>query len=76
MQIRGLRAQGNTYLHIELKTYADSVLASLENDTEGETTCLLLHPIQFFDQVFSPQVRIPFQHLHGLVPADGRHFLV
>lgn len=63
-------------MHIELKIYADSVLASLENDTESEVPCLLPHPIQFFDQVFRPQVRIPFQHLHGLVPADGRYLLV
>lgn len=49
MQIRGLQALGNTYLHIELKFSADSVLASLENDTEGEISYLLPHPIQFFD---------------------------
>ena len=76
MQIRGLQALGNTYLHIELKNSADSMIASLENDTEGELTCLLPHPIQFLDQVFRPQMRIPFQHLHGFMTADGRYFLV
>lgn len=76
MQIRGLQAPGNTCLHIELKISADSVLASLKNDTEDEITCLLPHPIQFLDQVFRPQMRIPFQHLHGFMPADGCYFLV
>lgn len=76
MQIRGLRVQGNTCLHIELKISANSVLASLKNDTEGEITCLLPHPIQFLDQVFRPQMCVPFQHLHGFMPADGRYFLV
>ena len=76
MQIRGLQVLGNTCLHIWLKNSANSVISSLENDTEGEITCLLPHPIQFLDQVFRPQMRIPLEHLHGFVPTDGRHFLV
>ena len=55
---------------------ANSVISSLENDTEGELTCLQPHSIQFLDQILSPQMRIPFEHLHGLVPADGCNFLI
>lgn len=76
MQIRGLQVLGNTCLHIWLKNSANSVISSLENDTEGELTCLQPHSIQFLDQILSPQMRIPFQHLHGLVPADGCNFLI
>lgn len=64
MQIRGLQAPRNTYLHILWKIREHSVFASLEKETEGEITSLLSHPIQFLDQVFRPQMRIPFQHLH------------
>lgn len=76
MQIRGLQVLGNTCLHIWLKNSENSVISSLENDTEGELTCLQPHSIQFLDQILSPQMRIPFQHLHGLVPADGCNFLI
>lgn len=76
MQIRGLQVLRNTCLHIELKNSAKAVIAGLENDTEGELTCLQPHSIQFLDQVFGPQMRIPFQHLHGLVAADGCNFLI
>ena len=76
MKIKGMQAPRNTCLHIEWKIPADSVLASLKKETDGEITCLLPHPIQFLDQVFRPQMRIPFQHLHGFMTADGRYFLV
>lgn len=76
MQIKGMQAPRNTYLHIEWKIPADSVLSSLKKETDGEITCLLPHPIQFLDQVFCPQMCVPFQHLHGFMPADGRYFLV
>lgn len=37
---------------------------------------LLFQFIQLRHKVFCPQMRIPLEHLHGLVTTDGRYLLV